>query len=85
MAPIITPEKADAALKRAMTSVKNLSMYYEATGGFSSPVCIICNCLCNSDILCWISRRVVFEKSRLLEGPTLVPTAMRAFIGKQSW
>jgi hypothetical protein len=90
MVPIVTPEKADAALKRAMTSVKNLSMYSETTGGFSAPVCIVCNCLCDSDTLCWISRRAVFEKCKLLEGPTSVPAAVRAFyrynrVGRQAF
>jgi hypothetical protein len=75
----VTPEKVDASMKRAMTSVKNLSMYSQATGGFSAPVCIICNCLCNSTTLRWISRRAVFEKKLYLTGPLSIPSSVRAF------
>jgi hypothetical protein len=76
---IVTGEDVDAALKRAMTSVKNLSIHCEATGGFSAPVCIICNCLCDSRTLCWIERRAIFDNRMYLEGPASMPAQVRAF------
>ena len=76
---IVTGDAVDAALKRAMTSVKNLSIFSEATGGFSAPICIICNCLCDSHTLCWINKRAIFEKREFLQGPISIPTQVRDF------
>jgi hypothetical protein len=76
---IVTSEDVDAALNRAMTSVKNLSICSEATGGFSAPVCIICNCLCDSRTLCWIERRAIFDNRMYLKGPASMPEQVRAF------
>eukprot|EP00978_Attheya_sp_CCMP212_P025449 scaffold81840_cov34-Attheya_sp.AAC.1 len=76
---IVSPDEVSAAMQRAMASVNGLSIQSNDGTGHTSPVCIICNCLCDSSSLRWISRELLIQKAVCLHGPESLPVAARGY------
>jgi hypothetical protein len=76
---IVSPDEVRAAMHRAMASVNGLSIQSDDGRGHTSPVCIICNCLCDSSSLRWISRTLLVTKAVCLQGPESIPADVRGF------
>jgi hypothetical protein len=73
---IVTNASIQAALTKTMQSVNDLSIK-SSNGSYKAPVCIVCNCLCDSKMKTWISRKLLYDSRKRLYGKDSLPADIR--------
>ena len=76
---IVAPAALKNAMAKAMSSMNDLSVKTPNVEGHRAPVCIVCNCLCDTSTLCWVDRKILSEKRMYLRGPEDTPASVRDF------
>jgi hypothetical protein len=78
------------ATNKTIQSINDLSIYSTTNDSYKAPICIVCNCLCNSKMMGWISRKLLCDRRDRLKGDDSLPPDIRKLYtytgrGSKSW